>query len=78
MKYQVLLFYKYVTITNPEELKAHSFALCEKYHLTGRVIIAEEGINYTLEGLTEDTEDFVTEFLKDERFKDTHIKRSEG
>jgi UPF0176 protein len=78
MKYQVLLFYKYVTVNNPEELKAYSLELCKKYNLTGRVIIAEEGINYTLEGLVEDTENFVTEFLKDERFSDTHIKRSEG
>ena len=78
MKYQVLLFYKYVTVINPEELKAYSFELCKRYNLTGRVIIAEEGINYTLEGLTEDTEAFVTEFLKDARFADTHIKRSEG
>jgi UPF0176 protein len=78
MKYQVLLFYKYVTVANPEELKAYSFELCKRHNLTGRVIIAEEGINYTLEGLTEDTENFVGEFLKDSRFTDTHIKRSEG
>ena len=56
MKYQVLLFYKYVNVNNPEELKAYSLELCKKYNLTGRVIIAEEGINYTLEGLVEDTE----------------------
>jgi UPF0176 protein len=78
MKYQVLLFYKYVTVANTEELKVYSLDLCKRYHLTGRVIIAEEGINYTLEGLTEDTENFVREFLKDTRFADTHIKRSEG
>ncbi|MCF7844149.1 rhodanese-related sulfurtransferase [Candidatus Gracilibacteria bacterium] len=78
MKYQVLLFYKYVTVKNPQELKEYSLDLCKKYNLTGRVIIAEEGINYTLEGVFEDTEAFVTEFLKDARFSDTHIKRSEG
>jgi len=78
MKYQVLLFYKYITIENPKELKEYSLELCKKYNLTGRVIISEEGINYTLEGLTEDTENFVKEFIKDERFADTHIKRSEG
>lgn len=78
MKYQVLLFYKYVTVENPAELRAYSLELCKRFNLTGRVIIAEEGINYTLEGLVQDTEDFVTEFLKDPRFADTHIKRSEG
>lgn len=78
MKYQVLLFYKYVTINNTQELKEKYRKLCEKLNLKGRIIIAEEGINMTLEGLTEDTETFVTEFLKDERFADTHIKRSDG
>ncbi len=78
MKYQVLLFYKYVTVDNPQKLKEYSLELCKRFNLTGRVILAEEGINYTLEGLVEDTENFVTEFLKDEKFSDTHIKRSEG
>ncbi|MFA5131716.1 MAG: rhodanese-related sulfurtransferase [Candidatus Paceibacterota bacterium] len=78
MKYQVLLFYKYVTIANPEELKAYSLDLCKRFNLTGRSIVAEEGINYTLEGLVEDTENFVVEFLKDERFSGMQIKRSEG
>lgn len=78
MKYQVLLFYKYVTITNPEELKEKSLEMCKRHNLTGRVILSEEGINFTLEGKVEDTENFVKEFLQDERFRDTHIKRSEG
>jgi UPF0176 protein len=76
--YQVLLFYKYVTIQNPEELKGLYRALCEKYELKGRTIIAEEGINSTLEGTTENTEKFLTEFLADARFSDMQIKRSAG
>lgn len=78
MSHQVLLFYKYVTITNPEELKASYFSLCEKYELKGRTIIAEEGINSTLEGTVENTENFLIEFLKDIRFSDMQIKRSES
>ena len=78
MKYQVLLFYKYVTINNREELKEKFTNLCENLNLKGRIIIAEEGINVTLEGKIEDTEKFVEEYLKDKRFEDTHIKRSEG
>lgn len=78
MDYQVLLFYKYVTVLNPEELKRSYLALCEKYHLIGRTIIAEEGINSTLEGETQDTENFLKEFLQDSRFSDIQIKRSKG
>lgn len=78
MTYQVLLFYKYTVIDNPEALKASYFELCEKYNLKGRTIIAEEGINSTLEGLTEDTENFLKELLQDMRFSNMQIKRSVG
>lgn len=78
MNYQVLLFYKYVTISDPKTLKDFYFALCEKYNLKGRTIIAEEGINSTVEGTVEDTEAFLVEFLQDERFTDMQIKRSKG
>ncbi len=78
MTHQVLLYYKYVTIDNPEALKASYRALCEKFNLKGRTIIAEEGINSTLEGTLEDTENFLKEFLTDSRFQDMQIKRSKG
>ncbi len=78
MNFQVLLFYKYVTIDNPEQLKASYTMLCEKYSLKGRTIIASEGINSTLEGTIEDTENFLQEFLQDARFSDIPIKRSHG
>ncbi len=75
---QVLLFYKYVTIENPPAFAADFRALAERYELTGRAIIAEEGINATVEGLTESTESFVKELLSDERLSDMQIKRSVG
>lgn len=77
-KYQVLLFYRYVTIVNPAELSLRIQDLAEKYALLGRVIVAEEGINATLEGTVENTEAFLSEFLTDERFTGMHIKRSAG
>ena len=76
--YQVLLFYKYVTIEDPAAFAAGFRASAEKHQLTGRVIIAEEGINATLEGLTERTEEFVKELLKDQRLSDMSVKVSEG
>lgn len=78
MNYQVLLFYKYVTIENPEELKKTYIALCERFNLKGRTILAEEGINSTLEGTVEDTENFLKESLQDVRFADMQIKRSKS
>lgn len=52
--------------------------LCDKYQLKGRTIIAEEGINSTLEGTVENTEAFLVELLDDVRFSDMQIKRSAG
>ena len=76
--HQVLLFYKYVDIDDTAALAASFRTLAERYHLLGRVIIAEEGINATLEGLTSDTESFAAEFLADPRFADIDIKKSTG
>lgn len=78
MNFQVLLFYKYVEITDPEALKAYYLALCKKYNLIGRTIVAHEGINSSVEGTVEDTENFLKEFLVDSRFSDMQIKRSKG
>ena len=76
--YQVLLFYKYVNIEDPETLADSLRALAKELELTGRVIIAEEGINGTLEGYTEKTEIFAQNFLENPLFSDVSVKRSEG
>jgi UPF0176 protein len=75
-KYQVLLFYKYVDVTAPQELAVRVRALAVELSLTGRVIVAHEGINGTLEGTVDNTEKFVTHFFTDERFADVQVKRS--
>ncbi len=76
--YQVLLFYAYLYIDNPAQLASDVRALAEHYRLMGRVIVAEEGINATLEGTLEESEAFVSAFMQDERFSEMQIKRSVG
>jgi UPF0176 protein len=78
MAYQVLLFYKYVTIENPEAFAAQMRLLATKHRLLGRVLIAEEGINATVEGEIEGTEAFAHELQEDPRFADMQIKQSVG
>jgi len=75
---QVLLFYKYVTIEDPAQLRDSLRVLATKHHLLGRVLVAEEGINGTLEGTIEDTEAFAAQLIQDPRLSDMNIKRSEG
>lgn len=76
--YQILLFYKYVRIEDPQAVRDWLFALCQKLSLKGRLIVATEGLNITLEGKTEDTEAFITELETDQRFLNIHFKRSVG
>jgi len=78
MNFQVLLFYKYVTIENPQELKVSYLVLCKKHNLLGRTLVAHEGLNGTVEGTVEDTENFAKELREDARFFDMQIKRSKG
>lgn len=52
--------------------------LCGELGLKGRIIIAQEGINGTLEGETAATEKYIEALKADPRFANTHIKRSPG
>lgn len=76
--FKVLLFYKYVTINNAKEMMELHRAVCEVLDLKGRIIIAEEGINGTVEGSFENTEKYITFIKKDKRFKNMDIKESVG
>jgi UPF0176 protein len=77
-KYQILLYYKYVDLEDPEKFMKDHKALCESLNLTGRILIATEGLNGTVEGLVEDTEKYAEILKSDPRFSDMHIKRSSG
>ena len=75
---RILLFYKYVTIEDPEALQAWFVRTASELNLVGRVLVAEEGVNGTLEGTVADTEAFERALLNDARFSDVDVKRSEG
>ena len=74
----IILFYKYIGITDTAALMDRERAVCELLGLTGRIIIATEGINATLEGSIESIEKYKAHIKKDARFKDVIIKESEG
>lgn len=58
--FQVLLYYKYTAINDPWKFWAEHKNLCESLGLTGRIIIAKEGINGTVEGALENTEKYIS------------------
>lgn len=78
MEYQVLLFYKYVTIEDPHALREWVLTRASALELTGRVLVAEEGINGTLEGTKENTDLFANDLTALPLFADMQIKTSKG
>lgn len=73
--YEIILFYKYVGIENPGQFMMHQKELQERLGLKGRTIIAEEGINATIEGKSEAIDAYLEDLFSDPRFVGTHIKR---
>lgn len=78
MQYEVLLFYKYVTIDDPEKLHDSQRTLCEELNLKGRIIVAHNGINGTVEGTKDKTGLYIKKMIKDPRFADIVFKKSTG
>lgn len=77
-KYQILLYYKYVDIADPQALRDEQRALCQELGLKGRIIVAKEGINGTVEGTVEATEKYIAEMQKHAYFSDISYKKSVG
>ncbi|MBI3342296.1 hypothetical protein HY024_04190, partial [Candidatus Curtissbacteria bacterium] len=76
--FSVLLYYKYVQIEDPAALMYAQKELCERLDLKGRIIVAKEGINGTVEGKKVDIEKYIETMKKDETFQKTHFKLSQG
>lgn len=77
-KHQILLYYKYVELESPESVMTAQKELCEKLGLKGRVIIAPEGINGTLEGTVENTRKYMAQMDASDLFTGINWKVSEG
>ena len=50
MSYLIATFYKFVTISNIEAIKAQILTWCQQREIKGTIILAEEGINGTIAG----------------------------
>ena len=72
--YNILLYYCYTHIENPGEFKEKHHRYCAENGLRGRIIIAQEGINGTISGLTAVCEKYMRDLKADIRFVHTHFK----
>ncbi len=72
------MYYKFVPIEDPEEIQKWQKSLCETLNLKGRIIIASEGLNGTIEGSLSDTQKYIKKMHKNKYFKDVVFKKSPG
>lgn len=76
--YQILLYYKYAHIEDPAMFRDMQFHLCQDLGMKGRIIVAHEGINGTIEGTVEACAEYMKVMKADPRFADIHWKISNG
>lgn len=76
--YQVLLYYKYVEIEDPEYFARKHLKFCKSLDLKGRILVGKEGINGTVSGPKEYTEQYIQELRNDPRFSDIEFKIDEA
>lgn len=76
--FRIILFYKFVRIENPEKLRDEQRALAERLNLTGRMLIATEGINATFEGTASNIEAYKRALTENPLFSDIAFKESDG
>lgn len=76
-KYQTLLYYCYSHIQDAEQYAADHLKFCKDTGLTGRIIIADEGINGTVSGTQEQCKAYMDYVYADGRFNATEFKIDE-
>ena len=72
--YQVILYYNFKKIADPEAFCLDHKEKCRSLHLLGRVYIAREGINGTLTGSMEDIAAYKKYLCSLPEFTDTEFK----
>lgn len=77
-KYQVLLYYNYVHLEDPEGFAKEHLDFCNELGLKGRILVAEEGMNGTVSGTEEATNKYMEAMHKDPRFADMMFKVDEA
>ncbi len=77
-QYRVLLFYKYVNVEDPEKMTNDHLEFCFANDIKGRVFFAEEGINGTVSGTTENIEKYKAHLKSFPIFKDIIFKEDEA
>ena len=77
MSFQVLLYYCYTPLDNPEQFRDEHHRLCLELDLRGRIIVAAEGLNGTVSGTAENCARYMATVKADLRFAALEFKIDE-
>lgn len=75
---QIILYYKFTPIEQPELVKLWLKTLCESLNLKGRILVSSHGVNGTLGGTTESLKKYIRATREFAGLKDVVYKWSEG
>lgn len=78
MSFQVLLYYKYILLENPEKILKEHKKITKELNLTGRVLVSSEGLNGTVEGTLENCWKYQNWLQSFPEFSDIEFKISES
>lgn len=74
MKYEVILYYKFVSIADPEDFKDEHKRFCKDLGVKGRVYVGTEGINGTIGGTPNQIAAYKRELTSRSGFEDIDFK----
>jgi len=72
--YNILLYYCYIPIADPEAFREEHHLLCLELNLLGRIIVSKEGLNGTVSGSAEDCAAYMATMKADPRFAKIDFK----
>lgn len=75
---KIILFYVFTPLPDPEAIRLWQHELCQRHHITGRIIISTHGINATVGGDIADMKKYVRATRSYVPFRDADIKWSNG
>ncbi|WP_208378782.1 rhodanese-related sulfurtransferase [Cumulibacter soli] len=75
---KIVLFYRFTPLADPEMVRLWQREVCERYGLTGRILISRDGINGTVGGPMADVKRYVRGLKEYPPFKDIDVKWSDG
>ena len=78
MQFATISFYRYTPIDTPEKLREYFKALCESLSVTGRILIATEGINAAVSGRKENITKFKQCITKHPLFGDLTFREQDA